>query len=228
MPKISEATVKAHHDKVERALVDAAESILRESGREALTSAAVSAQAGIARNSIYRYVNTVDELCAMVVQRHVPLWHHALTEALRQAGTPQEAVAIWARVNMEQASVHGHAWLMRLYGVLRERQEGEGCPVLASSYGEAGDAAERDAQHCNIEGPLLRAWQQLRPHDPQLGVELTRALVRGGMHAAQVAREQANVDDCEDKARAITQDVERAVRALAATLSEEVNNAPAL
>ena len=55
VPKISAPTVRQHREIVKTKLVDAAERLLRESGPDSLSAAAVAAEAGIARNSIYRY-----------------------------------------------------------------------------------------------------------------------------------------------------------------------------
>ena len=73
MPKIDAPTVAEHRARVQQRLVDAAESILRDSPSQPLTAAAVSAQAGIARNSIYRYVDSVDDLRVLVIRRYLSL-----------------------------------------------------------------------------------------------------------------------------------------------------------
>ncbi len=54
MPKISAPTVREHRQIVLARLIDAAEGILRTQGVAELTAGAVTAEAGIARNSIYR------------------------------------------------------------------------------------------------------------------------------------------------------------------------------
>ena len=60
MPKIAAPTVAEHREHIRVALIDAAEAILR--AGEPLTAGVVSGAAGIARNSIYRYVDSVDDL----------------------------------------------------------------------------------------------------------------------------------------------------------------------
>lgn len=114
MPKISAPTVKEHHEVVLNKLVDAAESILRTRGAGELTAGPVTAQAGIARNSIYRYVDSVGDLRGMVLGRYLPRWVQAVDERVRPIGDPRERVLEWVRANLEQASVNGHGWLMEV------------------------------------------------------------------------------------------------------------------
>ena len=54
--------MREHRENVRTALVDAAESIVRTEGVDGLTAGAVTKAAGIACNSIYRYVDSVDDL----------------------------------------------------------------------------------------------------------------------------------------------------------------------
>lgn len=114
MPKISAPTVKEHRQVVQNKLVDAAEGILRAQGPGALTAGAVTSQAGIARNSIYRYVDSVDDLRGLVLARYLPRWVRAVDERLAPLTQPRERVLEWVRANLEQASVNGHGWLMEV------------------------------------------------------------------------------------------------------------------
>lgn len=114
MPRISAPTVKEHHQAVLTKLVDAAESILRTRGAASLTAGAVTAEAGIARNSIYRYVDHVDDLRGLVLARNLPRWTQAVDAALAPIASPRERLLEWVRVNLEQASVHGHGWLVEV------------------------------------------------------------------------------------------------------------------
>jgi AcrR family transcriptional regulator len=114
MPRISAPTVKEHRQAVLTKLVDAAEGILRRQGIAALTAGAVTAQAGIARNSIYRYVDSVDDLRGLVLARYLPRWTRAVDERVTPLGEPRLRVLEWVRANLEQASVNGHGWLMEV------------------------------------------------------------------------------------------------------------------
>ncbi len=112
MPRISAPTVAEHRELVRVALVDAAERLLREG--EPLTAGAVSQAAGIARNSIYRYVDSVDDLRGLVVDRYLPAWQDAVDLALEGITDPADRLLTWLRVNTEQAASSGHGWLMEV------------------------------------------------------------------------------------------------------------------
>nr|NLI50105.1 TetR/AcrR family transcriptional regulator [Propionibacterium sp.] len=114
MPKISAPTVKEHRQAILTKLVDAAEAILRQEGIDALTAGAVTAQAGIARNSIYRYVDSVDDLRGLVLGRYLPRWTQAVDERVSALTEPRERVLEWVRANLQQAAVNGHGWLMEV------------------------------------------------------------------------------------------------------------------
>jgi len=78
MPRIAAKTVKEHRENIETALVDAAEEILRNEPGTELTAAAIAKRAGIARNSIYRYVTSVNDLRRLVIERYMPGWMAAV------------------------------------------------------------------------------------------------------------------------------------------------------
>ena len=98
-PKISAPSVREHHDMMFEKLVDSAEEILRSEGPAALTAGVVAKSAGIARNSIYRYIESIDDLRALVLIGHphrVALDHALALEPLdpavdRGPGQPQPA-----------------------------------------------------------------------------------------------------------------------------------------
>ena len=69
MPKIDAPTVREHHAMVKAKLIAATEEILHENGPEGLSAGAVARRAGIARNSIYRYVDSVDDLKFLALEQ---------------------------------------------------------------------------------------------------------------------------------------------------------------
>jgi len=99
---------------VQRRLIDAAEEIMRSGEPEKLTAGAVTAAAGIARNSIYRYVDSVDDLRGLVLARHLPAWIDAVAAELEAVEAPTERIVVWVRANLQQAARTGHGWLMGL------------------------------------------------------------------------------------------------------------------
>lgn len=114
MPRISAPTVAEHRTMVQQQLVDAAEQILRSGQPDALTASAVTHAVGIARNSIYRYVDSVDDLRGLVLARHLPSWLDAVEIELASIDDPADRIAVWVRANVEQAARSGHGWLMSL------------------------------------------------------------------------------------------------------------------
>lgn len=114
MPKIDAPTVAEHRAAVQKRLVDAAEEILRSGQPENLTAAAVTQAAGIARNSIYRYVESVEDLHGLVLERYLPAWLEAVAAELATVEEPDQRIVVWVRANIQQAAHSGHGWLMGL------------------------------------------------------------------------------------------------------------------
>ncbi|MDO5083362.1 TetR/AcrR family transcriptional regulator [Arachnia propionica] len=114
MPKIAAPTVAQHRAMVQRRLVDAAEEIMRSGEPEKLTAGVVTAAAGIARNSIYRYVDSVDDLRGLVLERYLPAWLDAVEAELEPLEDPAERIVTWVAANIRQAAATGHGWLMTL------------------------------------------------------------------------------------------------------------------
>lgn len=160
MPRISAKTVAEHREIVQRRLVDAAEEILRSGDASELTAGVVAQKAGIARNSIYRYVNSVDDLHGLVLGRHLPAWMDAVRAELDQVHDPEERIVVWMRANLEQASASGHGWLMGLGSsnpseVTREVME-SAHGVMRGALHEAVGALVSDASRARVIEGLLR------------------------------------------------------------------------
>lgn len=187
MPKIDAPTVAEHRARIQSRLVDAAEEILR-SGSGQLTAGAVTAAAGIARNSIYRYVDSVDDLRTMVVDRHLPAWLEALEAALSVATSPGDRVVAWVAANLTQAAESGHGWLME---AARHR-------TADSPVDEVVDRAHRGARDS-----LTDAWRELLATDGAdpdservaVAVALTVGIVDAGFRQLDLARDPAVVQE---------------------------------
>lgn len=167
MPKIDAPTVAEHRANVQRKLVDAAEAILRAGEPEELTAAAVTAAAGIARNSIYRYVDSVDDLRGLVLERHLPAWLDAVAGELAGIDDPADRIVVWVEANLRQAARSGHGWLMG----------------LGRSTAPSAATAQVMAQaHSVMRDAISRAWTDLVP-DPdsaRVAAALTRGLLEAG------------------------------------------------
>lgn len=170
MPRISAPTVAEHRTMIRGRLLDAAEEILRTGGD--LTAGAVSASAGIARNSIYRYVDSVDDLRVQVVTRYLPDWLDAVSGATANAGSPADTVVAWVDANLRQAARSGHGWLMAVARLV---------PV---------DATVPEA-HRRLRSTLAEAWRGLCPADPMtaaLATSMTAAIVDAGFRELDSGR----------------------------------------
>lgn len=181
MPKIDAPTVAEHRAQVQARLVDAAEAILRSGQPDRLTAGAVSSAAGIARNSIYRYVDSVDDLRALVVARYLPAWLAAVDQAMAQSESPGDRVVTWVRANLEQAAASGHGWLM---GAVR---------AVPHPSDENLDQA-----HTGMRDALSDAWFNLLNGDQQrstLAAALTLGILEGGFRQLDAGQPVALVLD---------------------------------
>ena len=85
MPQIDAPTVAEHRAQQREALLDAAEAILLEDGHAALSFRALGERTGLARNSIYRYFSSRDDLIAALCERDMPRWLSDLRAAMDAA-----------------------------------------------------------------------------------------------------------------------------------------------
>jgi AcrR family transcriptional regulator len=85
MPQIDAPTVAEHRAQQREALLDAAEAILLHEGHDALTFGALGKRTGLARNSIYRYFSSRDDLIAALCERDMPRWLEELEAAMAAA-----------------------------------------------------------------------------------------------------------------------------------------------
>lgn len=161
MPKIEAATVRAHRAQRLDHLIAAAESILAEQGIEALTAGAVAARAGIARNSIYRYFSSIDDLLELVVTREFPSWVAGVEAAIADEPAPEERVVAYVRANLEQAASSTHGWRTSL------------------SRGSLSESARERvrALHVSLNGALVDAVADLKGEQAELTVSIIQAIV---------------------------------------------------
>jgi AcrR family transcriptional regulator len=182
VPKIDAPTVAEHRAQVQARLVDAAEEILRSGQPDRLTAGAVSSAAGIARNSIYRYVDTVDDLRALVVARYLPAWLEAVDHAMAQAEDPGARVVTWVRANLEQAAASGHGWLMEAVRAVPHRSD-ETVDQAHSGMRDGDEQLSTLAAAFTL-GILEGGFRQLHAGQPvalvlDMGTRAAESLVRG-------------------------------------------------
>ncbi|MBP3222711.1 MAG: TetR/AcrR family transcriptional regulator [Actinomycetaceae bacterium] len=114
MPKINAPTVREHHENIKKALVKATEEILRNEGPYALSAARVAKEAGIARNSIYRYVESVDDLKMLVMEDFIPQWHEKIFSSINTHDDPAKRLISFAIATIEETHNNSHTWLMNI------------------------------------------------------------------------------------------------------------------
>ncbi|WEV69315.1 TetR/AcrR family transcriptional regulator [Bifidobacterium sp. ESL0775] len=228
MPRINEANLEEHRRHTMNALLDSAEKIMREQGGDALTPANVSKGAGIARNSIYRYVKDMKDLRRQLMARHMPKWIDALEEGLGGVTDPAEIVVQWVRINLEQSVLQGHDWMTQI--PLSDAQTYRDDKVLwpkpentASDGDKADDTSPNDqpleptqpSLHERVNAPIVAAWGKLCPENPQVGIALTEGLVSSGM------RLLSGKEQTEGTRTVAINDIERASRAIVGELRED-------
>lgn len=102
MPKISAPTLAEHRERMRESLIDATENLLLQS--ETVTAAQVTSQVGIARNSLYKYFDSIDDLVAAVAIRDFPRWGALVGAAMDEQDDPRQKIAAYARVNLTEAA----------------------------------------------------------------------------------------------------------------------------
>ena len=230
MPRIHESTLQEHRAKTLDQIIAAAEAILRTGGRDRLTMAEVARRTNLARNSLYRYARDADQLCDMVMERHLPDWGQALDQALGRTDDPRRTVEIWTRTNLEQAGLHGHGWLMNLYAEQHDEQLRQtliyGNPSnLQEPVPRSDRPTDRQAQalldfHRQVNQPLIQAWAALRPTDPAMGVEVTRGIVQSGMRLIDALDQDLAPEQRQERLTIIIEKVTACAKAVIATLTE--------
>ena len=188
MPRIAAATVAEHRALVQTRLVDAAEQILRTGDGSALTAGAVSSAAGIARNSIYRYVDSVDDLRFLVVARYLPAWLEAVDQAVAGADDPRSRLVAWVSANLQQAAETGHGWLMEAMRAVPGTPSSPGVNTTSPGVGTTSpgaatvppDGGAIDNAHSAMSDVVVSNWLELLDRDER------RSAVAGAMTLAIV------------------------------------------
>ena len=169
MPKIAAATVREHHDMVKNKLIEATERILSEEGPQGLSAGVVAKAAGIARNSIYRYVDSVDDLKMLALRSFVPRWHQAIFSQVKLEDDPADRLAAFALASLRETRNRSHSSLVSM---------------MRMSTGRPGKSAERadtkgnvESVHEVVDGFLASQFSQMGAETPQLWGAFVRALI---------------------------------------------------
>ncbi len=161
MPKIQAPTVVEHHALQNRALLDAARSLLAEPGRtEPPGLGEVASRAGLARSSIYQYFASRDEMFAAVVADLFPAWAARVEGEMACATTPQAKVLAYIHSNLALVAKGEHA-------VIR------GLAATAPASLQQTSATLHDT----LRTPLVQALTDAGEPDPDAMATLIHALV---------------------------------------------------
>ncbi|MFC9270876.1 TetR/AcrR family transcriptional regulator [Streptomyces zhihengii] len=179
MPKIEAGSVREHRAQRLARLIDAAEELLADGGVESLTAGAVAARAGIARNSIYRYFDSIEDLLELVVTREFPAWIAEVEQAVAAAATPEEQVVAYVRANLEQAARGTH---------------GRRASLSRASLSPSTRERVRNL-HTALHEVLARAVRELGRPQPELTVAVLQAVVDGCIRRIDQGDELATVSD---------------------------------
>ncbi|WP_324789911.1 helix-turn-helix domain-containing protein [Streptomyces sp. H51] len=179
MPKIEAGSVREHRAQRLAQLIDAAEAVLNEGGMESLTAGAVAARAGIARNSIYRYFDSIEDLLELVVTREFPAWIEAVERAVAAEATPEEQAVAYVRANLEQAARGAHGWRASL------------------SRGSLSPSARDRVRHLHtsLHEALARVVRDLGRPQPELTVAVLQAVVDACIRRIDQGDEPTTVSD---------------------------------
>ncbi|MBD8063369.1 TetR/AcrR family transcriptional regulator [Oceanitalea stevensii] len=162
MPRITEATVAEHRAARERALLDAAHTILLETG-EPPSLSDVATRAGLARTSAYQYFGSKRELLHAMVKDIYPRWTERIREAMAAAPTDADRILAYAVANIDLVVEGAHA---------------VGSALAALDPGEALDE-QAARMHREIQEPLISALDALGVDAPDDVAGLINAVVHG-------------------------------------------------
>ncbi len=104
MPRIDAPTVAEHHAMRHDAIVAAACETLVAAGVSAVTPAAVAAQAGLARTSVYQYYPSTGALVAAAVEAMFAEANTVLSDVVGRTGDPRERIHRYVAAALELAA----------------------------------------------------------------------------------------------------------------------------
>lgn len=113
MPRIDAPTLAEHREQRRDALLDAATSVMRESGT--VTMSAVAERTGLSRTAVYEYYRSSADLIADVLVDELAAWIDHLAEAIEGIEDPRERLVTWIRAALAYVEDGRHA-LVRAAG----------------------------------------------------------------------------------------------------------------
>lgn len=183
MPRITAATVAEHRQNQRRAVLEAARSLLAETG-QAPSLAAVGKRAGLARTSVYEYARSREDLLAAVVADVFPDWTRRIRSAIDAAPTPGEKV--WAYVESNVAFFGG--------------SEQAVARALGSVVEPAVLRGPMQDFHTALQEPLRDALRELGDPDPDTTADIVDAML---LSATQEIRRRQRESTAQEREAAL-------------------------
>ena len=113
VPKIDAPSLAEHREQRRDALVEAAATVMRESGM--VTMAAVAERTGLSRSAVYEYYRSAADLIADVLVDELAAWIDHLDAAVRDIADPRERLVTWIRASLDYVADGRHS-LVRAAG----------------------------------------------------------------------------------------------------------------
>lgn len=108
MPRIEAGSVAENRRLREQQILDAAEQLLLDRGQRALTFTALSQLTGLARNSLYDYYASGDELIAAICERQLARWTGPVEAALSAEDDPAARLRAYVDVQLRLVAAGQH------------------------------------------------------------------------------------------------------------------------
>jgi len=180
VPRITAATVAEHRQNQRRAVLEAARSLLAETG-QAPSLAAVGKRAGLARTSVYEYARSREDLLAAVVADVFPDWTRRIRSAIDAAPTPGERV--WAYVESNVAFFGG--------------SEQAVARALGSVVEPAVLRGPMQDFHTALQEPLRDALRELGDPDPDTTADIVDAMLLSATQEIRGRQREATAQERE-------------------------------
>jgi AcrR family transcriptional regulator len=176
MPRINAPSVAEHHAAQERALLDAAHALLRET-HEAPTMAQVAERAGLARSSVYQYFGSRQEILLALVADVFPRWTDRIAAAMEGAESASDAALAYACENLALVAEGSHEVASALAGL----SPGLGLDERAS------------AMHRQLQEPLVKALAEFGVESAESVAEMVNAMVYAGSRMLETGQSLEDV-----------------------------------
>jgi len=177
LPRITSPTVAEHRAAQQRALLDAARTLLARTG-EAPSMAEVAALAGLARPSAYQYYKSRQDLLNALVLDVFPRWARRVEEAMQAQPDPADRILAYVLTNI---------------ALVAEGEHAVGTALAAVAPSEELNT-QSSMMHSQLLDPLVGTLRELGAEDPAATAELINAIVHSATKLLEsgIPREAVN------------------------------------